>query len=286
MFKTTRILPLLLTLSQVACSQTNRPSKLIPAAAEINPGPVISHHANIAAAFRPLMARLAAESRRKPFVLAIGGAHGETRAGHSTNQHIAREILPGLAEFNSRIIVWEYLQFGNEAHQSIETYKKTGRYDEQLAKWLNIFSENQGLDEFMASVRQYGFILFGSNLIDQAEKDAYPYVASRGPLINQRSRDTIDRLVARGLSVVAINGYIHNDTAPLAGWEPYNYGAEFSRRADINYLELDIIIPEFFDDFTDEIVRVNNWKTYVPKDGVTQVHYPRENRYVFILPRQ
>ncbi len=87
--------------------------------------------------------------------------------------------------------------------------------------------------------------------------------------------------------LILYGGALHNDLAPLEGFEPYSFGPALSNVTDGGYLELDLVVPELASN--DDDLRKEPWFRPALKlsgTSLTVLVCPHPDACVMVFPRK
>ncbi|GAI52189.1 unnamed protein product, partial [marine sediment metagenome] len=102
--------------------------------------------------------------------------------------------------------------------------------------------------------------------------------------INQKALKIIRSLVQQGKRAAAFNGAQHNDIIPNRGEEDRSFGKILRNELGINYIEVDIYLPDLITSGNEKWLRLKDWQELVPKQGVNLVTF-NNKRYILILSK-
>lgn len=221
-----------------------------------------------------------------PQVLGFGEFHKESDSEYtSTSEHFAEEIIPVLAENGFLDLILEFIPNDPKVVAEIELYKKSGVLSPDktptLIKWLGVF-DAKGIEKIYE--KALGLDLHGGHLslkefqlkeLGKLKKD--PKVIIKNTILKEAKE-----LLKKGKKVAVYGGLSHNDTQKKGKNAPISIGKELSKAC--KYIEIDLIIPEIFDECTGDFAEKKLYSSLIPEKGVLLIR-TSENKFVMLFSR-
>ena len=225
-----------------------------------------------------------------PQILAIGEAHAQEGSSniHSSTRRFAEQLLPLLAGKAKHLVI--ELLVANCKAKTVERVAKTqAPVTEHQAKnnqneflTLGKYAQRFGIEPqaLTPSCAEY-------ESVTAAGEDG---VARLLGLIAQKTESSVRALLAQphanGELIVTYGGALHNDLSPRPGQEGWSFGPQLAAESHGQYVELDLIVPEFVKDT--EAWRAMPWFPAFDREHLsdeTLLFRPGANSFVLIFPK-
>jgi len=203
-------------------------------------------------AFPTAQAAFAYVLKSQPRVLAIGEAHAQegTTGVRSSTRRFAEDLLPLLAGKAKHIVI--ELLVANCKPSTVAAVKK-----EQAPVTLHQAKGNQ--NEFL-TLGKYAQRLGIEPQALNPDCAQYEAIAASGDesvsrlleLVAAQTASAVEHLLtqpdAADNVILSYGGALHNDLHPRAGQEAWSFGPKLEQASQGQYVELDLIVPEFVKD--------------------------------------
>jgi hypothetical protein len=192
---------------------------------------------------------------KKPKLLAIGEAHAQkgTENLASATRRFGEHLLPLLKGRASDLLLELWLQSGS-----------CGAVEAKVSKKQQPVTKNQAVsnqNEYVWLGHRAKALGIAPHALTPSCED-YRRIASAGPEDIQRMLEMIAQASAKKLLslfgastktsqpglILAYGGALHNDRFPRQGREAWSFGPELARKTGGEYVELDLIVPEYVKD--------------------------------------
>ncbi len=247
---------------------------------------------------------LASLLKNNPQVLAFGEMHPARHyPGMSTAKLFAYRLLPLVAP-DYPYLVTEYLP-ADFSEEEWKYFRKTGGTDPfhtpQLLQVLELLRDRaEDLNALLLACRRYGVQAVGGGpeLIDWKRSQAGTIShQALMLLIDENTREAIERLAGKGKRVLAYHGMSHNSIYPgvfeFDSSYP-NFGKELARQ--FPYWEVDLVLPELatYDFLSKEpdkrevalFAYLKHWIPFVPEKGSINLVERGPHAYAMVYPFQ
>lgn len=227
-----------------------------------------------------------------PLVLAVGEYH-ELAGGPkvpSAIKRFTRDLLPTLKGRVTSLIVETWMVNGQcgavEKQATKAVAKATQRPDETEDEVTGLLDATYAM-----GVKNHILILdcddYRALLTDAGTLDAEASLLMVKAKVEEKALEAREKEEGgvAGKTLLLYGGALHNDLAPLPGWEPYSFGPSLARELDGGYRELDLLVPEYVAD--DEDLVKEPWFSEalrLARTGKTVLITPREGTKLLLFP--
>ncbi|MEO8906004.1 MAG: hypothetical protein ABI627_31160 [Polyangiaceae bacterium] len=228
--------------------------------------------------------------QRKPRVLALGEAHAQegTPGIRSSTRRFAEQLLPLLAGKSKHIVI--ELLVANCKQATVAAVKKEqapvtehqakGNQNEFLT--LGKYAQHLGIEPqaLTPNCAEYEAVL-------AAGEDSVSRLLG---LVAEQTTKAVELLLkqpdAAGNVILTYGGALHNDLHPRAGQEAWSFGPKLAEDSQGEYVELDLIVPEFVKDT--EAWRNLPWFPAFDREHLSDealLYQPTPGSFALIFPR-
>jgi hypothetical protein len=230
---------------------------------------------------------------RKPGVLAVGEYH-EVNGGpkvRSATRRFTTELLPALKGRITSLVVETWMlsgKCGAVEKQATAAVAKTTKRPESTEDEVTTLMDRT----YEMGVKNHTLLIdcddYRSMLDDAGELDGEASLLLVRRKVEEKALEAIEK--GEGGTpermLVLYGGALHNDLAPLDEWKAFSFGPSLARETSGQYVELDLLVPEFVEG--DEDLKKEPWfgaAMALAKAGKTVLINPRPDVYLLLFAR-